>query len=171
MAHRSQSTRIPRLGPRGEGWVAVQVVLMFAIVVIAVRGDGAGTIALDPSLGTAAGVIGALAVLAGLVLIGWASSELRRGQALTATPRPRAAGSFVDSGPYRRVRHPIYSGLVLAAIGAAVFRLSIPGLLAAGLLLVVLDLKRRREEVWLAERYPEYAAYWARTDALVPFVY
>lgn len=42
---------------------------------------------------------------------------------------------------------------------------------SVALLAIVLDLKRRREEAWLAARYPGYGAYRARTKALIPFLY
>jgi protein-S-isoprenylcysteine O-methyltransferase Ste14 len=77
----------------------------------------------------------------------------------------------VERGPYRLVRHPIYTGLILGAVGLAVITPWPGTFIATGLLTVVLDLKRRREEVWLRDRYPGYAAYQARTRALIPFLY
>lgn len=144
---------------------------MFAIVVLGVRGEGAGTIPVDPSLVPFATVLGGLTAVSGLLLILWASAELRRSRAFTAMPKPRGDASLVDSGPYRWIRHPIYTGLVVAGLGAALVQLSVVSLIAAGLLFIVLDLKRRREEAWLAGRYAGYAAYRAGRRALFPFVY
>lgn len=108
---------------------------------------------------------------AGLVLILVSALYLRGSRAFSALPRPIATGSLVDSGPYRLVRHPLYTGLILAAIGEWLMHPALlPAIVAIGLA-VVLDLKRRREEALLSERYPGYAAYRIRTKALIPFLY
>ena len=66
---------------------------------------------------------------------------------------------------------PIYIGLIALAVGWACVTLSPLALVAAATLAVVLDLKARREEAWLATRYPEYPAYQARTHRFIPGVY
>ena len=166
---RSFGSRIPALGPRGEGWVALQGVclaLLAAAVYAGPHDDGsdAAMTGTRQLLGYVVGVIGA-------TLIGSGIAELRRAGSLTALPRPKDDATFVVRGAYRFVRHPIYGGLVLAAIGLAAITPWAGTLIAVALLALVLDLKRRREEVWLVERYPGYAAYRARTRALVPFLY
>jgi protein-S-isoprenylcysteine O-methyltransferase Ste14 len=158
---------IPSLGPRGEGWVVLQFACL-ALVGIAGRVTSAAS---GSPLGELARWTGEAAVLAGVALVAGALIELRRGDAFTALPHPRAGGRLVETGPYRFVRHPVYAGLILAALGWAIWRISVLAVLAAALLAVVLDLKRRREEAWLAARFPEYRAYRERTKALVPFVY
>jgi protein-S-isoprenylcysteine O-methyltransferase Ste14 len=69
------------------------------------------------------------------------------------------------------VRHPIYSGLILAALGWAFW---VHGWLTIGyvvVLFVFFDIKSRREERWLAEKYAGYEAYRKRVHKLIPFVY
>jgi len=116
-------------------------------------------------------VFGYLVGSVGAALIGSGIAELRRGHALAAVPRPRPDGTLVESGAYRYVRHPIYGGLILVTFGLAVITPWVGSFVAVGLLAIVLDLKRRREEIWLAERYSGYAEYRTRTKALLPFVY
>lgn len=111
---------------------------------------------------------GDVVLVAGLLVIGWAVGALRRARSFTAFPRPLAEGALVESGPYGFVRHPVYSGLILTGLGATVSQESVATGLATVALAVVLDLKRRREELWLVERFPGYAAYRTRTRALIP---
>ncbi len=162
-------SRIPTLGPRGEGWFALQAVTMVLILVAARWAPE-----LQPSDGaeaTAMSLIGWVALAAGLAVLGASLWLLQRAEALTALPRPIEGSSMVASGPYRFIRHPIYAGLILAAIGVGLFRYSPLTVGLAAVLFAILDVKRRREEAWLAERYPGYDSYRARTRALVPFVY
>ena len=160
-------TTLPSLGPRGEGWVVIQGILFAGIALagIFMRGSVPGYAGL---------VITALAIAliaAGGVLAVAAGSGLQSVDALTAVPRPRDEARLIQSGPYRLVRHPIYGGLVLAAIGWALLRASPSALAGAVVLLVFFDLKRRREEAWLIARFPEYPAYRERTKRMLPWIF
>lgn len=160
-------SKMPSLGPRGEGWVAIQGIL-FAVIALAgilLADDWSG-----PG-GMVAMAAGTLLVALGVVLAGAGLVGLRGGDALTAVPHPRDDARLVDAGAYRLVRHPIYGGLILGAAGWALLRGSPAALVAAAVLLVFFDLKRRREEAWLATRYPGYAVYRARTRRLIPWIY
>lgn len=163
------TSRVPSLGPRGEGWVALQVAcfgLIAAAVVFAPHEPDT-----DPgSIGTRQ-LVGYIIGTVGAVMIGSGLAELRRARALTAVPHPLPEATLVERGAYRFVRHPVYGGLILGALGLAVIT-PWPGTFAAvAVLAIVLDLKRRREEAWLAERFPGYPAYRARTKALIPLLY
>ena len=160
-------TRIPSLGPRGEGWVVGQGVLLVAVAAFGSPGLGA----LPP--GTAARwatVMLGLAVMAGGLLVG--GRALRDlGASLTAMPHPREDAQFVDAGIYRRLRHPMYAALITTAVGWVVVTASVPAAVAATALAAWLDLKARREEAWLLGRYPEYEAYRRRTHRFIPGAY
>jgi protein-S-isoprenylcysteine O-methyltransferase Ste14 len=155
---------VPRLGARGGGWVALQSALVFAIVVLGVRGPGWPDSVRWWLKGAAA-----LLVFAGLVVALSAARSL--GAGFTTFPAPAARGNLVVSGPYAVVRHPIYSGAILFLAGVAL-ALSPWVLLGVAALAVLWALKARVEERLLAARYPDYAAYSERTRfRLVPFVY
>jgi len=158
---------LPSLGPRGEGWVALQGVIFVTIAAAGVSLPGTW----NGPAATLAAAAGWSLIAAGVLLAGGGILALQGGDALTALPHPRDEATLVDRGAYRLVRHPIYGGLVLAAAGWALTRLSIAALLATIVLLAFFDLKRRREEAWLETRFPEYAAYRARTRRLIPWVY
>jgi protein-S-isoprenylcysteine O-methyltransferase Ste14 len=80
------------------------------------------------------------------------------GPALTPFPRPADAATFRERGVYGRVRHPIYGGVLLLALGWSLAR-SPFALIATAFLWILLELKSRHEESMLVERYPEYAGY------------
>jgi protein-S-isoprenylcysteine O-methyltransferase Ste14 len=154
-------------GTRGEWYVFVQVVLVLLIAVGPRTWHGwpdwpfAG--GWPASLGGAALLIGGLCLAA--------AGAVRLGKALTPLPYPGAGAVLHETGPYRIVRHPMYSGVLLAAFGWA---LLCRGWLTLAYVLggcVFIDFKVRREEAWLVERFPDYAAYQRRVRKLIPFVY
>jgi len=156
--------RLPTLGPRGEGWVVLQGVF-FACV-------GAAGL-LGPAWGDPWRIVGLVAGV-GLIVLGAAAAVLGvvgLRENLTAVPRPIKGGRLIDSGVYGLVRHPIYTGIVTAALGWGLATASPAALVAAVLLGCFFDLKARREEAWLLAAYPTYAAYRARVRKLVPFIY
>lgn len=159
-------TRIPALGRKGEGWVAAQVCLF---VLIAVLGALHLPDARPGPLGLVVVVIGiGLAILGGLLVL----RGLRGlGPTFSALPYPAESGQLVRDGIYRRIRHPIYAGLIGLALGWSCITLSLPALAASVVLVAVLDLKARLEEAWLADRYPEYSAYVRTSRRFVPRVY
>ena len=155
---------VPSLGARGGGWVALQFVLFAAILVVGLLGSGWPE-AVHWWLKGASAVL----LLAGLLMIAKAAQAL--GSGLTPFPKPAAKGSLVEDGPYGVVRHPVYSGGLLVAVGISLV-LSPWALVPAGLLGVVWALKASVEERFLTERYPGYAGYCTRTRyRLIPYVY
>ena len=79
--------------------------------------------------------------------------------------------TLVRTGPYRYVRHPIYSGLLLGVCGTAVVIGEWRGIIALGLVLAAVVYKSRIEERRMRETFPEYEAYRRETAALIPFLY
>ena len=152
---------------RGDAYVLLQLGLLALIAF------GPRTLAADPGWpapwGAAARVAGVAlgAVGAGLSLAG----SLRLGRNLTPFPRPRAEATLVLSGPYRVVRHPIYAGLILMALGWALYVSGGLTLLYVLALFLLLDAKTRHEERWLSATFAEYGEYRRRVRKLVPFLY
>jgi protein-S-isoprenylcysteine O-methyltransferase Ste14 len=156
--------RIPELGPRGEGWVALQIALIGATV-----GCGLVGIYWPHSIEGFLVVLGLIVVAAGATL--FVLGVLSLGRSLTPFPMPRARAEFRGGGPFKHVRHPIYGGVILLALGWSIAEAPL-GLIPTAALAVFFDLKSRREEAWLGERYPEYAGYLARTPRrFVPWLY
>ncbi len=159
------ASRLPSLGGRGEGWVAGQVVLIAAVLLSALVGRGwTGGYAVP------AYVVGATLLALGLLLL--ASAALRLGSALTPFPTPRANQRLTTTGPYALARHPMYGGGILIALGWTIIFATLVGLGLTVALTLFLDLKARREEVWLGERLDDYDAYRRETPRkLLPFIY
>jgi len=156
----------PALGPRGEGWVVAQLVLFAAIAMAGLSDASAQGGAL---WGPATNALGYVGMVLGCALAAWGGWDLRA--SLSPFPRPTAGAALVQDGAYRLIRHPIYSGVVLAALGWGVVNGSAVSILLAGALFVLFDLKSRREELWLEEVLPGYPAYRARTKRFIPWLY
>lgn len=151
-----------RWNARGEGYVAVQVLLLAGIVVLPLLG---------PRLRTPQGLrtLGSALVLAGGALAGWSASRL--GPNLSPLPEPRGAGQLVQTGPYALVRHPIYGGLLPASLGWALAHGHRGALGLSSGLALLFDLKARDEERRLVRHFPEYPAYRRRVRRFIPGVY
>jgi protein-S-isoprenylcysteine O-methyltransferase Ste14 len=113
--------------------------------------------------------LGLLITASGLAFAGWARAHLGRNWSGTVTVKDNH--ELIRSGPYGLVRHPIYSGLLLAILGTAIAFDEWRGLLAFGFLTVAFLLKLRREEGFMCESFPsEYPRYRAEVPALIPLV-
>lgn len=155
---------LPALGPRGEGWVALQTVLFIAIV-----GLGYVGVYWPGSAESYLAVIGILSAVAGVILLLLGAFTL--GRSFTALPRPKARGGLRQHGVYRFARHPVYGGVLLLALGWSLAEAPL-ALIPTAVLAGLFELKSRREEAWLVERYPEYEAYRERTPRrFIPFVW
>ncbi len=110
----------------------------------------------------------AIGLLACLIMV---IAAINLGANLTPLPHPKDDSVFIQTGLYQYVRHPIYFGVLLAALG---WLLIFPGLyiLAYSIcLFLFFDIKARREEVWLVERFSGYKNYQARVKKLIPGIY
>jgi protein-S-isoprenylcysteine O-methyltransferase Ste14 len=112
-------------------------------------------------------LVGASAL--GFLFTWWARIHL--GRLWSADIARREGHRVVHSGPYALVRHPIYTGICLAAFATAIIEGSVISVLGAGILSYGFYYKARLEERFLSQElggaYTEYAA---RTPMLVPFV-
>ncbi|MEA2677085.1 MAG: hypothetical protein QOJ81_1226 [Chloroflexota bacterium] len=158
-------SRLPSLGARGEGWVALQLALIGAIVAACWWSGGRWALPLQSVVGP----IGNILLIGGLFIV--VIGALGLSSSFTVMPCPRDDGGLVTTGLYRYVRNPIYAGLIAAMVGASLGSASWLALVLTGALVLVLDLKSRREEAFLRERFPGYGAYAARTKKFLPGIY
>ncbi len=154
-------------GQRGEWYVVAQAGLLVLLVFGPTTWPGASPWTTDYHwLGK---ILGSLLIVSGVLISLLAVFHL--GSNLTPLPYPKEDGELIVNGAYSLVRHPIYSSLILAALG---WGLWVSGWLTIGyalMLLVFFDVKSRREEAWLIDKYSEYRDYQQRVRKLIPFIY
>jgi protein-S-isoprenylcysteine O-methyltransferase Ste14 len=155
--------RLPTLGPRGEGWVVIQVVLLAGVVLAGVAGVD------EPAWGEPLRLVTTALGLALAALGGWQVVRGTRdlGSNLTPLPHPTATAKLVEAGIYRRVRHPIYGGIILGGLGWGLLTAAPVALGLAILLVPLFWLKSAVEERWLEARFPAYPSYRRRTRRFI----
>jgi protein-S-isoprenylcysteine O-methyltransferase Ste14 len=156
-----------------QNWalVATAVVGLVAAFLLVRRSD-----ALPPLLATElwprsllSGIAADIVTLAGLAVALWARTALGTNWSVAVTFKENH--ELVESGPYRYVRHPIYSGFLLMVLGAAIYFGHSGGFIGFAALFAALWFKARQEERLLTRHFAdEYPRYQARVKALVPFV-
>jgi protein-S-isoprenylcysteine O-methyltransferase Ste14 len=111
---------------------------------------------------------GLLVIAAGVALCWWA--RLHLGRLWSAEVTYKQGHRLVDSGPYRLVRHPIYTGFIMMYVGLAILCATLLALAGVLVMTVGLWLKARLEEQFLFEELGPviYGAYQARTPMFVP---
>jgi len=116
-------------------------------------------------------VIGLVLMGLGLAVRSWAMVHL--GRYFTVDVAVAADQRIVDTGPYRLVRHPSYTGLLLLAVGVGLCFGNIASFLVIAVPMIALMLKRMKvEEEVLAEALGNtYREYMARTQRLIPGIY
>jgi len=127
----------------------------------------AGSVWRLPEVAVAVGVV---VMASGLVLRVWAVLTLGRSFRTTVEVHPEQA--VVDTGPYRLVRHPSYTGLLLVVLGFEIGTRVWPAILLTLLPLAAVVRRIAVEEAFLlAALGPSYADYRARTRRLVPGIW
>ncbi len=114
-------------------------------------------------------VLGAGLVAAGLGFSIWARRHLGRNWSAHVVVKEDHA--LIRTGPYRHLRHPIYTGILLAFLGMAVTIGEWRGVLAFALALLSFGRKSRVEEDRMGETFREYEQYRRETWAIMPFIY
>lgn len=148
------------LKARAASYVLMQFLLL-ALLILSPRSSE-----IYGDLRPALSILGLVFIGAGLAVILYSFFAL--GKSLTASPVPKQDGQLVTGGLYARVRHPIYFGLLLAAIGVVLDAGPWPQIIFLVLLFVLLNIKASFEEELLAKRYPEYRAYANKTPRFFP---
>lgn len=143
-------------------WLFVGVQFTFLGVMVLFPRDAAWI----PS--TAMRTTGMALLIAGVGVGIWGALYLGRG--LTPSPLPNGATNLVTKGPYRLVRHPIYTAVMLLGLGITIRSGSLVVAVAFGALFVLFNVKARWEEMHLLDTFPGYEQYMDRTSRFLPFI-
>jgi protein-S-isoprenylcysteine O-methyltransferase Ste14 len=142
---------------------------VYAVVWNRLPGDVLSAGFLRPGWAPAAFWLGALLTFAGLSFAIWARVYIAGNWSGSVTLKEQH--ELVRSGPYRWVRHPIYSGLLLAVAGSALANGQWRGVAALAIAFLALWRKLRLEERWLGELFGDgYRRYRSEVAALIPGV-
>jgi protein-S-isoprenylcysteine O-methyltransferase Ste14 len=147
--------------------IGVIVVALVVVRLLTIWGYAAGGRLVPHSSWVVAGV-GLILFLAGLYVAVWARVYLGKnwGMPMTLKQDPE----LVTSGPYRFIRHPIYSGILLAVLGSVLIG-SLYWMIVLGVFGVYFVYSAYAEEKIMLRQFPKvYPAYKAKTKILIPFV-
>lgn len=108
--------------------------------------------------------------LAGILLV-LSAIRVMDAHRFTVFPEPRSGADLVVSGPYRFLRHPMYTAVLLCAFGTTIGAPSVLRWAASLGLVLVLLLKVRHEEGLLSRRYSDYGERMTGRWRLVPFIW
>jgi protein-S-isoprenylcysteine O-methyltransferase Ste14 len=113
--------------------------------------------------------IGVSLVIAGLAFAIWARVHL--GSNWSGTVTIKQGHELIRSGPYAWVRHPIYTGLIMALLGTTIASGTVHAAIGLAIIVESLVRKSRTEEEFMRATFPgEYQRYSAQVPALIPFV-
>jgi protein-S-isoprenylcysteine O-methyltransferase Ste14 len=160
------ATTAKESSPRGS-WrlrgVSLLIIGVASVVVRRLHGTGSLTIH-NPVLEA----VGTIVFLSGLSFAVWARIHLGRNWGMPMTERTEP--ELVTSGPYRYVRHPIYTGILLGLLGTAL-AINLYYLIALGVLTGYFVFSATVEERNMTGAFPEqYPEYKTHTKMLIPFV-
>ena len=146
---------------RGGGWVVGQFLILACLLAFAVLYPGTGPVAWRYA-GALVLIVAAVIAVAGVMALG---------RNLTPFPKPADHAELVRHGIYAKIRHPLYTAVILAGFGWALVWLSWPALMAAAALVPFFHAKSCREEGFLRQKFPGYREYEAHTRRFVPWIY
>jgi len=111
-------------------------------------------------------LIGSAVFLIGMLIVFLSVLKLNRN--LSVFPTPKKDGILIETGLYKYIRHPIYTGIIVAALGFSVYSGSGFRLIVTLLLLVLFYFKSKYEEQKLTNVFSDYKAYMNRTGRFLP---
>jgi protein-S-isoprenylcysteine O-methyltransferase Ste14 len=121
-------------------------------------------------MSAAAAYTGLVLTIAGIAFTIWARFYL--GSNWSGRPTIKQDHTLIRSGPYALVRHPIYTGFVVAMLGTAIAMGEIRGLVGTVLVLIGLKIKSLKEEMFMTEQFgADYLNYKQQVKGLIPFVW
>ena len=155
---------------RSLRWEAGIRILALAVIVALVRfpGSRAFLARASATVNSTEASAGLILCLAGFALAVWARHHLGRNWGMPMTFKE--GHDLVTGGPYRYIRHPIYTGMLLALLGSGLVICPVWLAVFVGVAIYCV-FSARTEEGLMVQAFPEeYTQYKRRTKAFIPFV-
>jgi protein-S-isoprenylcysteine O-methyltransferase Ste14 len=146
-----------------------RVIILLAIIFFIITSEQFRQFAGTTPHSAALAVIGAALCVAGLAFAVWARVHLGKnwGMPMSLKEQPE----LITSGPYRLVRHPIYSGILLAMLGSALVGGAIWLLIAVIFGCYFIYAAKKEQHIMLKEFPDQYSAYMKRSKMLIPWIF
>ncbi len=106
----------------------------------------------------------------GLLITLWAFYNMGS-KSYSPFPEPKKNNKLVQAGPYKYIRHPMYTGLILISLCFFLSGLAFTAFIVFALFLYVTDEKASIEERFLTNLHEEYHGYISKTKKFIPFLY
>lgn len=146
---------------KSRNYAVAQTLLLFAFAGAFFLNTGSRLFTAETS-----GIVGAALCSIGLLLMLLAFASIRG--SIQIAPEPRVGGRLVTTGAYGRLRHPIYTAIMILVVGLFLRQPTVPVAIMAAVVIAFLVVKAQFEETLLMTIYPEYAEYRRRTWGTVP---
>jgi protein-S-isoprenylcysteine O-methyltransferase Ste14 len=162
------SAKTERRAPGSAQWIYRVVIIVGAVLLYRRTSIGLGAERLwHVGYGGAYALSGV--AIAGIAFAWWA--RLHLGRLWSGSVTRKEGHRVVDTGPYALVRHPIYTGLLLATLATGTASATVPALAGVVIIGIGIWLKARLEERFLAEELgaDAYGEYRRRVPMLLPF--
>lgn len=109
-------------------------------------------------------------ILLSILLALWSIAAMRKSK-LRISPQPSSKAILITNGPYRFIRHPMYTSVLMGSLGLVINHFSFMSVAVLVALALVLIIKLSWEEKMLIEKFHGYKNYMHRTARLIPFLF
>ncbi len=109
-------------------------------------------------------------MLLGFILGVWAILVMGNGN-LNVPPDVMEHARLVSRGPYKLIRHPMYTAILLFVVPIIIYDYNLIRLILLGVLIIDLVFKLHYEEKSLLQKFSEYESYRRRTWRIIPYLY
>jgi len=168
IAARNTKKTVYRQKLQGRVFIAIRLAVCFALVYLPALSAGWLGVSYIPRT-MPSEFIGNIVCISGFFFAIWSRRALGTNWSGEITLKENH--QLIQTGPYRLVRHPIYTGLILAWLGTAITLGEVRGLVALVIAFLGLWSKLKEEETLLLRQFPEeYPEYQEQVKALIPFV-
>ena len=109
-------------------------------------------------------------IILSILLVVWAIIAMQKSK-LRILPEPSADAILITNGPYRFIRHPMYTAILMGCIGLFITKFTWMRLVILITLAIVLFIKLMLEERMLCQKFEGYKNYMQKTQRLFPYIF